>query len=84
MRILRETAPTIEEYREKAKRVLLDDYKQYTPDEVENMIKSDDGKMIIEDRYNHNLTMFENNEITRADFLKIGIRAAAFCIDMCF
>ncbi|MGN0650262.1 MAG: hypothetical protein ACI4KM_07485 [Oscillospiraceae bacterium] len=84
MSILRETAPTIEEYREEVKKVLLDDYKQYTPEEVENMINSDDGKMFIEDRYNHNLTMFENNEITRAEFLKIGIRAAAFNIDMCF
>lgn len=81
---LRDTAPTIEEYSEAVKKALLDDYKSYSPEDIENMIKSEDGKNIIEEAYNHNLILFENGEITSKEFMEDGIRAAAYTIDLCF
>ena len=83
MSILRELLPTEEEFVEAVKNALKR-YKTYSADDIEKMIKSEDGIMCIKDEYTHDRNLFENGKITRNEFLNGGANAVAFNLDMTY
>lgn len=83
MSILREVLPTEEEFIEAVKNALKR-YKTYSADDIEKMIKSEDGVMFIKDEYTHDRNLFEKGEITRNEFLNGGANAVAFNLDMTY
>ena len=89
MSLLRETAPTREEFIEAVKADFLRSFPQYTEEQFNEMLNSNDGQDFINDGYNSNLAEFEGKmphhpKITRKQFLEAGASAVVYNFYMWF